>query len=209
VSIKTTITDGVRSDLSAEVVKRVGRNGVVVFTYPFEPEGDYNPELLFRYLDSNGDGTGDKNVVGNYSTDASSFYIQPPPNTEYHIERLIVAIRDGAGFRAERYAGLGAALTNGIDIQKRDTGGRILYSFLDGVPIRTNGDWGRLCYDVDLKTWGAGDDFLLVRFTIGKSGGHLHLDGSKNENLAITLNDDFTALNDHFFLVQGYVISED
>lgn len=154
--------------------------------------------IFSRYLDTNGDGTGTKNANGNYSSAAETFYIDGPLT----ITRMIVSVEDTGGMQAEEYGNLGTALTNGITIDI-DSGGldNELVDLTDGEPIKTNAGWGQLCYDVDLKSWGAGDDLLVVRWTFDKSGAPIKL--GDDDRLEITLNDDFSGLIGHYFLVQG------
>ena len=49
---------------------------------------------LFRYLDTVGDGSGEKNANGDYSIAEEIFFLQPPPGRVYRITRLIVSIMD-------------------------------------------------------------------------------------------------------------------
>lgn len=158
-------------------------------------------QSLSRFLDLDGDGTGTKNAIGDYST-ADTLYIQPAAGTVYRIERMLVSIEDGVGMRAERYGGLAAALTNGVTVRVADDSGTIL-DLTDGLPIKSNAGWGSYCYDVDIKAWGAGNELLLVRWTFAKAGVPLRLDGDNNERLEVILNDDMTGLVSHYFMVQG------
>lgn len=174
--------------------------------FPFE-----GAQEVFRQLDDVGDGTGTKNAVEDYSdlgAGATAFTINPPDNGRIDLTRMIVAIQDGAGMRADRYASLASALTNGVDVGWIDNSGNMVRSFLDNNPITTNAGWGRLCYDVDVKTWGAGDELLLVRWTFAAAGIHLSLD-SRNAGyrFGVVLNDNFTGVTDQRFTVEGYQIN--
>ncbi len=115
---------------------------------------------IFEYLDTNGDGTGTTNAIGNYATVADDFYYEATQKCS--IERMIICVRDTGAFDAEDY-GNGIALTNGVrilihdDAQNQDV-------YLDGgIAVVNNAGWGGLCYDVDVKTWGTGDEIMLVR----------------------------------------------
>lgn len=155
---------------------------------------------IYRYLDTDGDGTGTKNAIGTYAAAAEEFFIAGPASGRYNIERMIVHVRDAAGFSAEKYGGA-AALTNGIRIQAVTDGETI--NLDDGIAIKTNAAWGRLCYDVNFHTTGAGDDFLSVRWTFSKSGKPLKL-SAPTDKLYVTLNDDLDVLVEHYFMVQGW-----
>ena len=155
---------------------------------------------LYRYLDTNGDGSGTKQATGDYSTTPTSFYIKPANGDIYLIERAIVHIRDSAGYRADRYGDMPQALTNGIEV-KMFRNGNVSDDLTDGIPVKVNADWGRLCYDVSPVAFGAGNDFLQARWTFAKSGQPLKL--GSNQSLHFMLNDDFTRLIEHTFMIQG------
>jgi len=159
--------------------------------------------IISRHLSDDGTTSGGKNAIGNYAS-PTRFYIQPAAGEVFIIRRIIVEIEDGPTMRAERYGGLPAALPNGVIAQKATNGVQTL-DLTDGIPVKTNAGWGRLCYDVDIKTWGAGDELLLVRWTFGASGTDIELIGDNNDSLDIVLNDDFTGIIKQNFLVQGYI----
>ena len=79
----------------------------------------------------------------------------------------------------------------------------------DGVPVKTNAQYGGLCYDVDVKSWGSGDELLTARLTFTKFGQYIRLDGAVNGRLVVTVNDDLDGLISHRFLAQGFVEDED
>jgi len=162
-----------------------------------------NPgDFLFRYLDTDGDGTGTKNAVGNYAT-ATDFYIEAPTavGSTYVIARMLVHIEDCNGLDTGAY-GNGITLTNGITVTVKGEDGNTVLDMTDGVPIITNADWGRQCYDTMLSNYGAGNDYISVRWTFSKAGSPLVL--NHRHKLCVTLHDNFSGLVDHYFMVQGY-----
>ena len=160
--------------------------------------------LLYRYLDTNGDGTGTKSAVGDYSGTADDFYIQPPANTLYVLERMIIHIHDSSAFSAEKYGAL-AALTNGILVKVKQVSPAVdLVDLTDGIPVKSNAVWGQVCFDADLADYGQGDVYLNIRWTFAKAGQPIVI--NENQQLAVTLNDDLTGLVDHHFMVQGYSV---
>lgn len=161
-------------------------------------------ELLSRFLDTNGDGSGTKIATGDYSGGATDFYIQPAASETFEIARLIVHIKDQNNFSADSY-GKDITLTNGISIVTEGNQGQDL---CDGIPIMTNADWGRLSYDIEDITFGSGSDFVNVRWTFSKFGQPLILKGAENDKLIVRLNDSFTGLLDHTFMVQGLNLGE-
>ena len=165
------------------------------------PESRTPAKVLYRYLDVNGNGTGSIEATGDYSSAATDFYIQPPANTTYFINRMLVAVRDTGAFDAADYAN-GVALTNGISVSVTDSSDTEIVDLTDGQPIKTNAGWGALCYDVDVKTWGTGDEVLLVRWTFAAAGFAIQL--NNRYKFKVVCNDNMTGLNSHTFHVQGW-----
>ncbi len=154
---------------------------------------------IYRYLDTNGDGTGTKSAIGNYAS-PTDFYFEAQRVTELH--RILISVEDTQGMQAEEYGNLGAALSNGYVIEAKDASDNVLQDYCDGVAVTTNANLGRICYDLDLKSWGAGNELLLARFTFTRSGNPVIL--SAGQKLVVTLNDDFTGLLSHYFMLQGF-----
>ena len=156
---------------------------------------------VYRYLDTVGDGTGTKNANGNYSSTAQDFRINAPTQGMYCLERMIVHIRDAANMSADEYGNLNSALTNGVTVAvyNDDT---LDCDLVDGLPIKANADWGRVCYDSEPLSYGSGDDFIRVRWTFAKAGQPIYL--FDDWNLRVELNDSFTGLVEHYFMVQGF-----
>lgn len=165
--------------------------------------GNNNLDIISRQMDTNGDGSGTINANGNYAV-PTRFYIQPAAGRVIYVARIIVTIEDTSGFQAEEYGNLGAALTNGITLQRSING--VLDTNFTPVSVKTNAQWGSYCYDVDLKTWGTGNEFLLVRWTLERSGVGVVLDGNNLESLDIIVNDNLTGLITHHFVVQGHYL---
>ena len=161
-------------------------------------------DLVFQMLTDDGtpyqNGINEYNANGNYASAADEFYIQHA-SRDITLERMIVKIRDTSGMAAGEYGNLGAALTNGVQIRVVDDQDAVQLRLDGGVPVTSNADWGRLCYDTDLKTWGAGDEFLLVRYTFSRCGFPIYL--PPGWRFGVLLNDDLTGLVSHFFMVEG------
>jgi hypothetical protein len=160
-------------------------------------------EIITRYLDTNGSGAGTKDASGDYSGAAEIFYIQPPAGQIYRIARMIPHIVAGGKMASDKY-GVAIVLTNGITIRTQNDNGPLL-NLTDDLPIHTNTDWARLCYDLSISNFGSGNEYLHARWTFAKSGQMIRLVGDNNERLEVVLNDDFGALVEQFFMVQGYI----
>ena len=98
-------------------------------------------------------------------------------------------------------------MANGIELKHVDDSG-VIVDLTDGVPITSNAAWGRVAYDFALDGFGAGNDFLNVRWTFHKSGAFLELDGDAGGRLEVILNDSFVGLISHTFMVQGHVVGD-
>lgn len=161
--------------------------------------------IISQFLDLVGDGSGVNNAVGTYGS-PTDFKITPASDEIYVISRLIVSLEDTVGMDADAY-GNGITLTNGIAVAVKDGSG-VVDALTDPTHlIKTNGAWAHYCYDTELLEWGSGNEHLVVRWTFSKSGKPLVLRGHRGEFLAVTLNDTFTGLVGHHFLVQGYTES--
>jgi len=163
----------------------------------------YSPVIesdLYRFLDTNGDGTGTKDAQGNYSGGATDFFIQPPIGEIYDLDRVIIQIEDSGSLDAGSY-GNGISLSNGITVTKQDSAGNVLIDLLDGVNVFTNGDWARYNYDLASTDFGSGANYLHIRWSFNKTGSGIIL--QNQEKFVITLNDNFSGLNGHYFMMQG------
>lgn len=156
-----------------------------------------NTDEIFAILLSNGSTT---NANGDYSTTPSYFAIQPPSGEIYILSRFVVGIEDNAGMDITSY-GNGISITKGIMIQLVKNG-TVINMTTD--PIQHNGDWGKYCYDIYLHEWGQGNDYALARCSFFKSGAYIKLNGSENDKLQFLLEDDFSDLVEHTFVIQGY-----
>ena len=149
---------------------------------------------FFRYLDINGDGTGNKAVTGNYAGEAEEFYLEPAAGQVFICHRMIVGIEDSTGMDVGAYG-------NGITLTQDGS----VIDLLDGLPIKTNGHWAKMCHDVELRAWGTGNDIITVRWTFTKSGPGLRLIGNNNDKLSVTVEDNYSGLLDHKFMVEGHM----
>ena len=168
------------------------------------------PTPIYQYLATTGKGatTGHSNAIANYSTGAGgtsgeAFVIAPTTAQVFRIERMIVNIQDVGAFGAAEY-GSTAPLVKGVTVKVvTDTG--TVHDLTDGVPVLTNADWGRQCYDTTVYEWGVGDESLAARWTFSKGGYPLRLDGAAGQRLEVHLQDSCTDLTAHRFYVNGYV----
>jgi len=169
--------------------------------------GQYKaPVYLARLLDTNGDGTGLTDVIGNYAGAEEIFFIQPPISEIYVLHRLIIFYQDVGQMQPETY-GNNITLTNGINLRKQDDNNTLI-NLNDSLPIISNADWARNCFDLTITDRGAGagnDNFLAARWSFDKAGTPIYLNGAANERFEMTFNDNFSGLVQQRFTVQGFV----
>lgn len=156
----------------------------------------------YRYLDTNGDGTGTKEANGDHSSAEEILFYQPPINSLIEIHRLIIFMEDATGMRWDRYGSLAGGLTTGIVVRVSDDSG-VQLDLTDGLPVKTNGHWRRSFFDGTISARGGGNDVFAARWSLFKSGepvtlrcNHLH------QRLEVVLNDNLTGLVSHTFQAQ-------
>jgi len=160
-------------------------------------------ETVLRYMTDQGDGTGDISYVGDYSITPKTLYLNPAgagSGSIIQIHRMVVSVED-ASMTPETYGTL-PALDNGV--QFKVVRGGVDQNIFPGIAIKTNADWGGVCFDVDTKDWGSGtptNDVLVVRWTFAKSGAPIRL--HPGDEFQVILSDDFTGLAQQHFHVQG------
>jgi len=157
---------------------------------------------IYQYLDTNGDGSGTIDAQGNYAS-ATEFYITPQAENEvYELARLIINIEDTGTVDAGSYGNnISLTGTDGIEAKVLDSDNNVLRDLTAGEIIQTNGHWAKVSYDVSNTDFGAGANYVNCRWTFSKSGKAIKLD--YGERLAIILKGNFTALDGHFFMIQG------
>jgi hypothetical protein len=159
-----------------------------------------NPaDAVYQLLSTVGDGTGttSMNVDG---TTPVKFFIQPPANEKYTLQRMNVEAIDGNFNNAALYGTV--TLTIGMRIYVENDGG-IIKEYTDGFTIKRNHDWALLSGVDAPAIGGAGSDALLVRWTFKNGCTNITLDGSNNERLVVEVADDMTGLDDQLIQVQG------
>jgi len=158
---------------------------------------------FFRFADTVGDETGSADAAVNGAVTPQNFYLKCLSGQKgLTVHRLLAYIRDTGSFDAGAY-GNGITMANGIEIALVGSDGAIKIDLLDGIPIKSSGDWARQCFDIDHQSFGQGDDFMTVRWTFTKTG--MPLSVGPLESIRVTINDDLTDLVEHKFQFQGLV----
>lgn len=149
---------------------------------------------FFRYLDTAGNGTGTKIATGTYTS--TRFYLQPPTANVYAVQRLIVSIEDSAVITPSLYGSV--TITNGVVIRR--VSGSTVITLTDGVTLSNNLGWRRLCDVEQTNITGVTNQLQAVcDFSIP-----IRLNGDQSERLEVLLQDDFSGLDGHYFVAEGY-----
>lgn len=142
------------------------------------------------------------NFTGDYSSVATTAIYMPAHGAIVNISNLIVYIEDNGTIDAEVYGALASQLTNGIDVTLTDWEGNST-SLTADENIKTNGEWSKYAFGIERKAWGIGNEYIMARWDFEAFHKKLRFEGRLGEALNITLNDDFTGLVKHNFLIQG------
>jgi len=140
--------------------------------------------------------------TGDYSSASTTAFYRPEHGSTVTITNLIIYIEDNGTIDVERYGALSAALTNGISVNLSNWDGQIINLTAD-ENIKTNGDWTKYAFDVERKAWGVGNEYIRAVWNFEAFNKKLRLEGREGEALNIVLNDDFSGLVKHNFLIQG------
>ena len=137
----------------------------------------------------------------NMAAAASAYEYAPAAGKVAVIERLSVYIEDNVKFTAETYGGL--TLSVGITVWVESDGE--VAKLLTPLPIKKIGHWalvtGRDAYLTEFST--GTDQMAQVRWTFGRGGGPIVLNGDNADKLIMTIGDDMTALVEHYAQIQG------
>jgi len=158
-----------------------------------------------HYLDTNGDGTGTFNAIGDYSATPTEFYYAPPAGITAVISKLIIHIADKGLFGFDGYGAIAAGqVVNGMTITVERLGVEVL-SLTNGVPITDNASMSHLNVDYNKTTFANNEESSSVSLEDHSFGGPLNMHGDLGDRLIVTLNDSFVGLIDHHFILYGTI----
>lgn len=153
----------------------------------------------FKYLTVAGDGTGEHNLSGNYSSTAiDAHYLAV---TDFFIHAGICAISDSSKFIQANYGGLNAALTHGVKIIYKPNGGAEQMMF-NSAGIKANYEWLSIGADTSLTSFDGSAQTQVVTFDFVKMFGKcMHL--APGDKMIVRLNDNFTGIDHQSFAISG------
>ena len=162
----------------------------------------YNAKtVLYKYLDTVGDGTGQKNAVGNYLANPTIFKIQPPVGKNYHITTIHWHVHPCKKNPTDIEYGNLPELTNGIRVVVANNDG-IMLDLTNGSPIKSNNHFYDSMTNVEIKEFQT-NQTLSASWVFGNEELGIVLHGNFYERLEVRLSDNFTGLTNHKFLVKG------
>lgn len=148
---------------------------------------------------------GVSNAIGDYRSAPVDFAVESERPGTFSIARVIVYLESAGGMKAQDYGKIKDGLPNGIRVLLMRNGS-VVEDLTDGLPVRKNAGWGRVCYDVSVNGWGSGNDFLVARWTFTQAGVPVVL--TEGTRLTFRLQDDFRSLVAHHFMAQGYHLNK-
>jgi hypothetical protein len=154
------------------------------------------------------DGSGEKNHAKDYrGAEASVIRLTPPKGVVYALTAMTVFVKtrkvDKLKPKAEPqlYGNL-PALENGIRL-KIFRGDVVLVDTTGGVPIKTNADWLKIGQKYDYIK-GRDTEYWISRWCFLPVGEPAFLDGTLFTEFAFLLQDDFSLLDEQYFIAFGY-----
>lgn len=156
-------------------------------------------DILSRYLDSKGDGTGTKDMS---VAVPNEYFIQPSGKTVHVIDKIIISIEDDAPIDADGFGGI-VALTNGCLLKIKRGGSETvnLLDLFDGVPLKSHGELAALDHFTTRDTLTG----CIVRGMLDLKKSPIRLDGDLGEFLSFETKDNLSSLTKLYVRVGGRI----
>ena len=146
-------------------------------------------------------GTGDVTQV---HVDTPTGKEEPAEDEEAFITTLVVAIGLTGIFNSGGYGDQPAPLTNGISLEIENASGPSFGWTDPDIPITLTGGWAIYAQGFRLTEFTGNKNGFFAPIVFTRAGLPLRLQGDLGEKLVLSFNDDFSFLDEHLFLVQGY-----
>jgi hypothetical protein len=139
------------------------------------------------------------NIIGDFSLSSQNYhYIVTDDNT--YINRLVIWIEDSTQMTPNEYGAIGSMLTNGIQLWYDIGSGHVNI----GEPVKSNGQWSAITGNTFYFSYGSTTKGLSAKLNFNEIiPGGLKL--NTNDEFGITLNDDLSELDYHYFTIEGCV----
>lgn len=143
----------------------------------------------------------------NMAIDGSSsdqlFGLRPTSADVFIVSEVVITVED-TGAMTPALFGFLTQLIKGVKLQVLDAASAVTYDLFDGEPIKANKDLPKFFADVEVISWGSGNEIIVGTFDLSRSGSPLAIDGAASETLVATVQDDLTGLVDMTMRVKGY-----
>ncbi len=152
-------------------------------------------ELVFFTDDGTPSGDEDQktNSVAYSPASPGIFFIEPDPGTIMVIYEIHLSISD-TNVAPTRWGGIVGGLTDGLRVVLRE-GSTEITDILAGRAFQQNKGLSAFASRFQSLTFGIGAEQLVATWSMAALGGVVTLDGDIDENLAILVQDDITALD--------------
>lgn len=158
-------------------------------------------ESFARRLDLTGDGTGTKDITGNFSAGADIFFFTPQANKTYLINKITITIRDVGLMNSATFGAL-TALTNGITFKHTRNAVDVRTFF---TTVKVNGDLSDSCDEYFITELSATEENILrASFNFPEP---LVLSATAIDKLEYAVNDNFAGILHQFVTVHGLEIT--
>jgi hypothetical protein len=158
-----------------------------------------------KWLTAIGDGTGDDNLIGNYSAAVTDFWYQIPLGMRFDVATVVIQVSDDTSFNQNDYGGIPNGITNGVQFFYNAGAGDI--PLIGGRIIRHNKDWYRLTPSVNKTQWSGTAQTLAAEINLSDGYG-IYLMMGPGTKFIVRLHDNFTGLTDHSFCLRGKLYPE-
>jgi len=155
---------------------------------------------LDRFLDTNGDGTGDFNIVDNYTSD-TTFFIQPPEDEVYILGEAVINVTGTGNFAPDEYGG-SSSLINGLTFALLQGNEELRIS---KTRIFNNIDWFKFTNNVVLEK-SQNISCISIHWDLEVVSSGLVLRGNSGDKLSLIVKDDFTGIDSHTFFIRAETI---
>jgi hypothetical protein len=156
--------------------------------------------VVSRILDTNGNGTGTKNAIGDYDSN-TEFFIQPSSTDIFRVEALVVLYSGSGPFSPTKYGGTATlGSTDGVSISHHKGGSTS--DMMDGVPVGSNSEWFRLSGPNNSVST-VDDCCSIVTITC-----ELILNGLDNDKVSVVMKGNYSSLDTHYYTVYGQYLRE-
>jgi hypothetical protein len=153
-------------------------------------------EVFVRFLREAG---GNRNANGDYSSTATEFSYTAA-NHRVSLRTLTITVTDLGAFRQDYY-GVVSTITNGVRVLIKDEDSTV-QDLTNGTPVRSLSGWASFASrQLDLPL-GPGDGTVHINWNFSNTFGADVILGV-GQRFVIELNDDFSGLSNHFFLLSG------